>query len=216
MYLSQALDIHVIQYIAPMCKKLTKLAPFQIAGKCRVSGTEAQPLLIHSAFYFNWVGLRTSRGCSRGPRLAGARGPAVRGGDIPPALPGAGAHPNRHHGKVTQGPPGPETSSAGPLKASNAVLLIPARVLLVRKKREITLIVGMVSTRSTRKPFPRECGPQGPPSPLQTCTPAPQPSTHGCLEGGWAGLAEVGGKSVRLPPTARQGHELRLPHLSLK
>lgn len=114
MYLSQALDIHVIQYIAPMCKKLTKLAPFQIAGKCRVSGTEAQPLLIHSAFYFNWVGLRTSRGCSRGPRLAGARGPAVRGGDIPPALPGAGAHPNRHHGKVTQGPPGPETSSAGP------------------------------------------------------------------------------------------------------
>lgn len=57
MSLCSALDIHVIQSIAPMCKKSTKVAPFQMAGNAECQGQRQILSQSRALFYFNWVGL---------------------------------------------------------------------------------------------------------------------------------------------------------------
>lgn len=57
MSLCSALDICVIQSIAPMCKKSTKVAPLQMAGNAECQGQRQILSQSRALFYFNWVGL---------------------------------------------------------------------------------------------------------------------------------------------------------------
>lgn len=57
MSLCSALDIGVIQSIAPMCEKSTKVAPFQMAGNAECQGQRQILSQSRALFYFNWVGL---------------------------------------------------------------------------------------------------------------------------------------------------------------
>lgn len=57
MSLCSALDIGVIQSIAPMCEKSTKVAPFQMAGNAECQGQRQILSQSRALFYFNWIGL---------------------------------------------------------------------------------------------------------------------------------------------------------------
>lgn len=205
MSLCSALDIHVIQSIAPMCKKSTKVAPFQMAGNAECQGQRQILSQSRALFYFNWVGLGEATevvwGWGRQQHRLGTSHCPFLCSHIPSGLKLLG----RCH-RDLEVPGQAHLALRAEVSASSCHPHSQNPCHILPKKFMVTFHM----TLSTMKPFPWGFGAQGSPSP---CRPSHQPL--GSLRS-WARSCQAPVKSCLIPRNAAPGRELRLPQLSLK
>lgn len=166
MSLCSALDIRVIQSIAPMCKKSTRVAPFQMAGNAECQGQRQILSQPRALFYFNWVGLGEVMEVVWGwtgqqHRLGTSHCPFLWSHITSGLKLLRWCH--RHlevPGQAHLFPRAEVSASSCCSHSQNPCHILP-------KKFMVTFQV----TTSTIKPFPRDFGAQGSPSP---CRPSPQ------------------------------------------
>lgn len=180
MSLCSALDIRVIQSIAPMCKKSTKVAPLQMAGNAECQGQRQILSQSEALFYFNWVGLGEAAevvwGWGRQQHRLGTSHCPFLWSHITSGLELLG----RCHrdlqvpGQAHLAPRAEMSASSCHSHSQNPCHILP---------KTFTLAFHMAP--STIKPFPRDFGAQGSPSP---CRPSAQ---HLGSLGSWADHAKL-------------------------